>query len=97
MSISKLPRILGNRLLVEPIADESTSGIVIPDNIKPRTDYARVVAIGTGSKIPVELKVGQRLRIDTEFGVAPFVIDGRALHIVSIYDTVAIMDYRNGA
>ncbi len=51
---------LADRVLVEPVAAESTtvSGIIIPDNAKEKPQKGTVVAIGNGKKDePLTVKV----------------------------------------
>jgi chaperonin GroES len=50
--MNKLPRPLGNRLLVEPIEVEqkTASGLYIPDTAQEKPQIGVVVAVGPGTK-----------------------------------------------
>src|SRR5207302_5332323 len=63
-------RPLGDRVLVKPVEREerTKSGIVLPDTAKEKPQEGIVEAVGTGrildngTKIPLELKIGDRVR-----------------------------------
>lgn len=66
---------LGNRIVVKPLGSEQTlkSGIVIPDTAKEKPQEGEVVAVGPGElkdgkRIPMELKVGDRVIFETWAG-----------------------------
>lgn len=60
---------LGDRVVVRPIEREEVtkSGLVLPDTAKEKPQEGEVVAVGpgrtldNGSRLPVELKVGQKV------------------------------------
>ncbi|WP_435922178.1 co-chaperone GroES [Paenibacillus sp. DYY-L-2] len=59
---------LGERVLVEPIAQEETTsfGIVLPDTAKEKPQEGKVVAVGSGAlkdgvRVPLEVKEGDRV------------------------------------
>ena len=58
-------RPLGNRIVVEPLAETETTkaGIILPDTVdKEKKAEGKVIAIGDGEKITkLNLKVGDRV------------------------------------
>jgi len=59
---------LGERVLVEPIAQEVTtaSGIVLPDSAKEKPQEGKVIAVGSGTlkdgvRVALEVKEGDRV------------------------------------
>jgi len=62
-------RPLNDRILVERVAEESTTkgGIIIPDSAKEKPAEGMVVSVGNGkmnedgNRIPVEIKEGDRI------------------------------------
>ncbi|BFH64975.1 co-chaperone GroES [Paenibacillus azoreducens] len=59
---------LGDRVLVEPIAQEETTsfGIVLPDSAKEKPQEGKIVAVGAGAvkdgvRVPLEVKEGDRV------------------------------------
>lgn len=62
-------RPLGERVVVKPLPSEEVTkgGIVIPDTAKEKPQEGEVVAVGSGrlldngTKVPVDLKVGDKV------------------------------------
>ncbi|GIO31928.1 MULTISPECIES: co-chaperone GroES [Paenibacillus] len=59
---------LGDRVLVEPIAQEETTsfGIVLPDAAKEKPQEGKIIAVGGGAvkdgvRVPLEVKEGDRV------------------------------------
>jgi chaperonin GroES len=61
---------LGDRVLVEPVKEDeqkTAGGIIIPDSAKEKPVQGKVMAVGpgarkeTGERIPMEVKVGDRV------------------------------------
>ncbi|GIO67918.1 co-chaperone GroES [Paenibacillus sp. JTLBN-2024] len=59
---------LGDRVLVEPIAQEETTsfGIVLPDSAKEKPQEGKIIAVGGGAvkdgvRVPLEVKEGDRV------------------------------------
>lgn len=62
-------RPLGDRVVVKglPSEEKTKSGIVLPDSAKEKPQEGEVVAVGTGrlletgQRVPIDLKVGDRI------------------------------------
>lgn len=90
MTITKL---LGNRIVIRRIKESETtpsSRIFIPRRArnKGQTFEADVVLLGSGPKIPGELRIGDRVTL-MKTGSAPL---GNGTEIVSVLDILAIHD-----
>lgn len=63
-------KVLGNRLLVEPIPEEHPSVIVRPEAWKRREKFHAIVRqVGTGKDIPAEIRVGSKVLINRITGI----------------------------
>ena len=88
---------LADRLVVKPIQkDEMTkSGIFIPDTAKEKPQEGEVIAIGPGKmtddgkRIPMELKVGDRV-IYSKYGGSEIKIDDVEMIILRESDILGI-------
>jgi chaperonin GroES len=91
-------RPLGDRLLIEPKASEETtkSGIVLPDSAKEKPQEGTVIAVGEGgrddkgSKIPMEVKVGDVV-LYSKYAGTEVKIDGTEHLIIRESDVLAIV------
>jgi chaperonin GroES len=89
---------LGDRVLVEPVAEKETKkgGIVIPDTAKEKPQEGIVRALGTGKtdddgkKVPFEVKVGDRVLV-SKYGGTEIKLDGKEYKIMSSDDLQAIL------
>ena len=90
---------LGDRILVEPVAEKEVKkgGIIIPDTAKEKPQEGIVVALGTGKtnddgkKIPFEVKKGDRVLV-SKYGGTEIKVDGKEYKIFSADDLVAILE-----
>jgi chaperonin GroES len=95
-------RPLGDRVVVKPVEREerTKSGIVLPDTAKEKPQEGIVEAIGTGrildngSKVPMELKVGDRV-LYAKYAGNEFKLEDVEYLIISEKDVLAIVN-RNG-
>ena len=95
--VSKI-RPVGDRVVVRPAAKEEVtkSGIVIPDSAKEKPQEGVVVAVGSGKlleygdRIPLELKVGDRV-LYAKYGGTEFKLDGEAYLVFRESDVLAIL------
>ena len=91
-------RPLGDRVVVRPLArDEVTkSGIVLPDTAKEKPQEGLVEAVGTGrildngTKIPMELKVGDKI-LYAKYAGNEFKVDEQEYLIISEKDVLAVV------
>ncbi|NPV92554.1 MAG: co-chaperone GroES [Firmicutes bacterium] len=89
---------LGDRVVVKAIEQEekTKSGIVLPDTAKERPQEGNVVAVGpgrvldNGQKLPVEVKVGDRV-LYSKYGGTEVKIDGEEYLILSERDVLAVL------
>jgi chaperonin GroES len=89
---------LGDRLLVKPkeTEEKTKSGIVLPDSAKEKPQEGEVVAAGSGaidekgSKIPMEVKVGDAI-LYSKYAGTEVKIDGVEHLIIKESDVLAIV------
>ena len=87
---------LGDRVLVKPIEKEekTKSGIYLPDTAKEKPQEGEVLAVGpgkfdeTGKRIPMDLKVGDRV-IYAKYGGTEIKVDDVELMILRESDILA--------
>lgn len=88
---------LGDRVVIEAIAKEETtaSGIVLPDNAKEKPQEGKVAAVGSGAlkdgeRIPLEVKVGDRV-LFSKYAGTEVKYEGKELLIMRESDILAIL------
>jgi len=89
---------LGDRVVVKPVEREerTKSGIVLPDTAKEKPQEGMVEAVGTGrildngTKIPMELKVGDKI-LYAKYAGNEFKVDEIEYLIISEKDVLAIV------
>ena len=90
---------LGSRVVVKALDREEVtkSGIVLPDTAKEKPQEGKVLAVGPGDRdedgerIPVELKVGDRVLFQKYAGTE-FKLEGEELLILSEKDILAVVE-----
>jgi chaperonin GroES len=93
---------LGDRVVLKPAEREekTKSGIVLPDTAKEKPQEGTVEAVGTGrildngTKVPMELKVGDRV-LYAKYAGNDFKLDEIEYLIISEKDVLAVVS--NGA
>ena len=88
---------IGDRVVVkpEPAEERTQSGIVLPDSAKEKPQEGTVIAVGTGrvldngQKIPVEVKIGDRI-IYAKYGGTEIKVGQDEYVILSERDILAI-------
>jgi chaperonin GroES len=96
-------RPLGDRVVVKPVEREekTKSGILLPDTAKEKPQEGIVEAVGTGrildsgQKVPMELKVGDKV-LYAKYAGSEFKVDEIEYLIVSEKDVLAIVASSNG-
>lgn len=91
-------RPLGDRAVIKPVEKEekTKSGIVIPDTAKEKPQEGIVEAVGTGrildngTKVPMELKVGDTV-LYAKYAGNEFKLDDIEYLIISEKDVLAIV------
>src|SRR5712671_1284409 len=89
---------LGDRVVVKPSEKEerTKSGIVLPDTAKEKPQEGTVEAVGTGrildngTKVPMELKVGDKV-LYAKYAGNEFKVDEVEYLIVSEKDVLAVL------
>ncbi len=89
---------LGDRVVLKPVDKEerTKSGIVIPDTAKEKPQEGIVEAVGTGrlldngTKVPMELKVGDKV-LYAKYAGNEFKVDDIEYLIVSEKDVLAVV------
>lgn len=89
---------LGDRVVVKAVEQEerTKSGIVLPDTAKERPQEGNVVAVGpgrileNGQKVPVEVKVGDRV-LYSKYGGTEVKVEGEEYLILSERDILAVL------
>lgn len=95
-------RVLGARCIVqeEKLEEATKSGIVIPGRDKVQTNRGKVISVGSGAllengtKVPMEVKVGDRV-IYTSFSGTPIVTGDKNVEsfvVLNERDILAILD-----
>ena len=90
---------LGDKIVVKVLTKEEKTkgGIVLPDTAKEKPTEGEVMAIGTGKilengqKLPLELKVGDRI-IFSKYAGTEVKVDGEEYVIFSERDVLAIIE-----
>lgn len=90
---------LGSRVVIQPVErDEMTkSGIVLPDTAKEKPQEGKVIAVGPGDRdedgkrIPIELKVGDRV-LYQKYAGTEFKHEDEEFLILSEKDILAIVE-----
>jgi len=96
-------RPLGDRVVVKPVDREerTKSGIVLPDTAKEKPQEGLVQAVGTGrildngQKVPMELKVGDKV-LYAKYAGNEFKLDDIEYLIISEKDVLAVVGSGNG-
>ena len=96
-------RPLGDRVVVKPVEKEerTKSGIVLPDTAKEKPQEGIVEAVGTGrildngTKVPMELKVGDKV-LYAKYAGNEFKLEDVEYLIISEKDVLAVVP-GNGA
>ena len=89
---------LADRVVIQMVESEETtqSGIVLPGSAKEKPQVAEVIAVGPGavvdgSKIPMEVKVGDKVLI-SQYAGTTVKLDGKENIIVKQGDILAIVE-----
>ena len=90
-----IKQLLGNRVLIEPVEEETMAGFVIPE--AHRTFRIGIVAsVGNGRRLKkggraaIPLKVGQKVALDDQYRM-PIEIDHKQYFLVSDEKVMAVI------
>jgi chaperonin GroES len=88
---------LADRVVIRPLEDteEMRGGLYIPDTAKEKPQQGAIVAVGPGrvekgAKVPMELKVGQRV-LYGKYSGTEVTLDDQQLLIVKESDVLAVI------
>lgn len=88
---------IGDKVVIKPIAVEETtkSGIVLPGSAQEKPQQGEVIAVGdgiyqNGVKIPMELKVGDRV-VYGKFGGIDVKLNGEEVVIMAEKDVLVVL------
>jgi chaperonin GroES len=88
---------LADRVVIKPLEDteEMRGGLYIPDTAKEKPQQGEIVAVGPGrvekgAKVPMELKVGQRV-LYGKYSGTEVTLDDQQLLIVKESDVLAVI------
>jgi chaperonin GroES len=88
---------LGDRVVIRPLDETETmrGGLYIPDTAKEKPQQGEVVAVGPGrvekgEKVPMELKVGQKV-LYGKYSGTEVTIDDEQVLIVKESDVLAVL------
>ncbi len=93
-------RPIGDRIAVKPVAAEETtkSGIVLPGSAQEKPHQGEVVAVGsgyvaqaTGQRIPLEIKVGDKVVYGKHAGIE-VKFDGEELVLLTENDVLVVIE-----
>ncbi len=90
---------IGDKLIIEVIDEPQTtsSGIVLPDSAKEKSQRGKVIAVGSGKvldngeRVELEVKVGDTV-VFAKYGGTEINIDGQDLMIMAERDIHAIVE-----
>jgi len=88
---------IGDKVVIKPIAVEETtkSGIVLPGSAQEKPQQGEVIAVGegvyqNGVKVPMELKVGDRV-VYGKFGGIDVKLNGEEVIIIAEKDVLVVL------
>ncbi len=92
-------RPLGDRVIIKlvEVEEKTAGGIVLPDKAKERPTEAEVMAVGTGrilndgQKVPMDVKVGDRIII-SKYAGTEFKVDDAEYLILREDDILAVKE-----
>lgn len=93
-------RPIGDRVAVKPVAVEETtkSGIVLPGSAQEKPQQGEIIAVGsgyvsqiTGEKVPLEVKVGDRV-VYAKFAGTEVKFDGEEYVLLSERDILVVLE-----
>lgn len=88
-------RLLGNRVLIEPLTEETRMGFVIPQQYQD-CRVGLVAAVGNGARLkngqrrPIPIQVGEKVVLSDDFRM-PIDIEGKHYFMVSDEKVMAVI------
>ena len=90
-------RLLGNRILIEPVEEETARGFIIPEQWRAfRTGIVKAVGNGArmknGDRRPIKLQVGDSVVLSDDFRM-PIDIEGKQHFLISDEKVLCVLDH----
>lgn len=88
-------QLMGNRVLIEPIEEETQMGFAIPEEYRTFR-IGTVVAVGNGRRLKngkrenIEIEVGSKVALSTDYRM-PIEIEGKQYFMVSPEKVMAVI------
>lgn len=88
-------QLMGNRVLIEPIEEETAMGFAIPEEYRTFR-IGTVVAVGNGRRLKngqrenIEIPVGAKVALSTDYRM-PIELDGKQYFLVSPEKVMAVI------
>lgn len=88
-------RLMGNRILIEDVPEETRMGFVIPEQYREHR-VGFVVAVGNGARIkngrrPIPVKVGDKVVMSDDFRM-PITIEGKDYLMINDEKVLCVLD-----
>lgn len=89
---------LGNRVVIEPLKEQTKGGIILPETAdKEKPEKGKVVAVGpgklldNGQRAPLEVKVGDTV-VFKKYGPDEVKVDGKEYLVLEEGDIMGIIE-----
>lgn len=89
-------QLLGNRILIEDVPEETRAGFIIPEQYREHR-VGFVVAVGNGARIkngqrrPINLKVGDKVVMSDDFRM-PITIEGKDYLLINDEKVLCVLE-----
>jgi len=89
-------RLLGNRILIEPVEEETANGFIIPEQYRAfRTGIVKAVGNGVrmknGQRRPIPIQVGEAVVLSDDYRM-PIDIEGKQHFLISDEKVLCVLE-----
>jgi len=89
-------RLMGNRILIEPVEEETASGFIIPEQYRAfRTGIVKAVGNGArmknGQRRPIPIQVGEAVVLSDDYRM-PIDIEGKQHFLISDEKVLCVLE-----
>ena len=89
-------RLMGNRILIEPVEEETANGFIIPEQYRAfRTGIVKAVGNGTrmknGQRRPIPIQVGEAVVLSDDYRM-PIDIEGKQHFLISDEKVLCVLE-----
>lgn len=88
----------GNHLVIKPMEEkeQTASGIILPSSGKEKPEQGEILAVGPGAmvdgaRIPIELKVGEKV-LFKKYAPDEFTINEEKVLVIEANDVIAVLE-----